>query len=930
MKKSAGTKQRWTAGILACMIGLLACLPAHAVEEEKGRTVKIAFPQQNGFSERNKAGDYSGYTYEYINKIAQYNHWNCEFITLDDMGTDEAIVKAMEMVQTGEADLIGGLLKSEALEKIYDFSDMSYGVVYTTLSTMESNAVIRESTFRTLDPLRVAVYEKAATRNGETADYLDSQSASYTFVNCKSPQEQLKKLKNGEVDAVTGVSLSYFQGTKTIAQYAPRPYYFAATKGKTELLAEVDEAIRDINYAFPYFEQDLQDKYFCAELGAFTLNPEQKAVFEAKKELNVLCIPDAAPYVLLNEEDNSVCGILPSLLEDFAKATGVTIRYQWFSYDKSFLETLNSGKYDIVLGSPVNDQYNAPMGLITSQKIAETEVVSFQKGDLQKKISDCKVALIRGSELAETIDAKEFVFYNTISECIRAVDKGKADIGFGNRDIVNYYLYHLVVNLTTTTYVGYSNDVCITLSGKIDNKIVTALNYYIRSIPDEQLVSYYTKINQMDSKDDLKSFLRKNPNLVMLTACLIFVFLFSTVSLIVYSKKQKKQYAEVKKANSAKTEFLSRMSHDMRTPMNAILSFSRMAREENHNGAINQYLDDIHSSGEYLLSLINDVLDLQKMEQQISLHPENIHMDQLFRDIFDMVTPMIREKNIEFIFSNDVNGFSMPRTTCVDVLRMKQIFVNVLTNAVKFTPQNGRIEFIAKVLSYENELAVIEYTVADNGVGMSEDFQTRMFEPFSQEDGSNTNNQKGTGLGLAIVKRIVDAMDGSVVCHSKLGEGTAMVVTLKTKLTDASDEKKSRKKCDAAVLRGKRILLCEDHPMNAKIACKLLEKKAMTVETAENGQKGLELFRASAPGYYDAILMDIRMPELDGLETTRAIRALARKDAAEIPIIAMSANALAEDVEKSAEAGMNAHLSKPIEPEKLYEKLSEFIGERES
>lgn len=393
----------------------------------------------------------------------------------------------------------------------------------------------------------------------------------------------------------------------------------------------------------------------------------------------------------------------------------------------------------------------------------------------------------------------------------------------------------------------------------------------------------------------------------------------------VYEREQR-QLKTLQEANRAKTDFLSHMSHDLRTPMNAIIGLSQLAQGELGNAeAMSSYVDNIQSAGQFLLGLVNDCLDFEKLaSRKMLLKPVPYPYQEFRRSILMMIEPLCRQKNITFSFSE-----SAPYTVCIDKVRFEQIFFNLLSNSVKYTPEGGRIEFVAAShLSEDESLVVCDFYVRDNGIGMSEEFQKKLFEPFEQENSEESSQQQGTGLGLSIVKELVELMGGTIHIRSSQGRGTEVRVHLD--MPNVTDQPpavpEDQLPAGVGLLEGKTILLLEDQPLNMMIAKRLLEKQKMKVLCAENGREGLELFMNSAPGSFDAILTDIRMPVMDGLELSRAIRALPRKDSLSIPIIAMTANAFEEDVQASLQAGMNAHLSKPIDPELLYRTLQIWIG----
>lgn len=386
------------------------------------------------------------------------------------------------------------------------------------------------------------------------------------------------------------------------------------------------------------------------------------------------------------------------------------------------------------------------------------------------------------------------------------------------------------------------------------------------------------------------------------------------------------------RANSAKSDFLSMMSHDIRTPMNAIIGMTAIASAHAEEpDRVRDALGKISSSSQYLLSLINDVLDMSKIESgKFTLTRENINLTELLNELIEMVQPQIKEHrhtltvDIKNIRHNDVIG---------DKLRIQQVFMNLMSNAIKYTHDGGKISFsVTEKNINTNSAGCYELVVSDNGIGMSPEFKEHVFEPFTRAEDLRISKTQGTGLGLPITKNIVHMMNGSIEIKSELHKGSTFIVTLFLLLQNVDElSENAHENADKNTIRtsdfsGKRILLVEDNELNREIAREILEMSELTVEEAEDGQIALDIFSKSEEGYYDMIFMDIQMPNLNGYETTKAIRKLERPDAKDIPIVAMTANAFVEDIKNSESAGMNDHLSKPIDFDKLHQILEKYLG----
>ena len=380
---------------------------------------------------------------------------------------------------------------------------------------------------------------------------------------------------------------------------------------------------------------------------------------------------------------------------------------------------------------------------------------------------------------------------------------------------------------------------------------------------------------------------------------------------------------EAVKANEEKSEFLSRMSHDMRTPLGAIINLSNFGIEECKDSYFRNFYKQINESGEYLLSLVKDILDFQKIENN-AVHLDNkvILFGETSNSIYNLVKPKAIEKNITLNFTKYKSVHN--QYLIVDEKRMKQILVNILTNAIKYTPKNGQIDWNLLIKKDKDGNIFSVHTITDNGVGMSKDFQKRMFQPFVKEKNELSEIEGGTGLGLAISKKLLDSMGGTITCESDLGKGTKFTITIPRKIPNEEqienyfkDLRLSNKDID---FEGKSILACEDVKINQVIIEKLLLDKNASITIVNNGLEGVAIFK-KYPNKFDAILMDIKMPKLNGLEATKEIRKI-NKD---IPIIALSANAFSDDIKRSLDVGMNAHIAKPIKKDELYFLLKKFL-----
>jgi signal transduction histidine kinase/CheY-like chemotaxis protein len=434
----------------------------------------------------------------------------------------------------------------------------------------------------------------------------------------------------------------------------------------------------------------------------------------------------------------------------------------------------------------------------------------------------------------------------------------------------------------------------------------------------------------VDIGDDVMvSVTRQNQRISVALVVLLAAVILVSILLIFIMRRRAAEYFA---ASMAKTDFLSRMSHEIRTPMNAIIGLSRMGRDSRDIDEIHAYNENIISSSSYMLSLINNILDISKIEAgHMALENIDVDLQQLLSGVHTMIAPQTESKHIDLKF--EIDG-AVPQYIMGDSTHLTQIFMNLLGNAVKFTPEEGVITLSAKMIGQGQEHLRLEFSVRDTGIGIAPENIQKLFEPFEQEDGSTMRKYGGTGLGLTISKLLVELMDGTIRVESTPGKGSSFIFDIRadasqnaandgehTALGTLITDKGSKTRPDC---RGKLFLLVEDNDINQMIAENMFGQMGANVEMADNGKEGVEAFLAN-PEKYDAVFMDIQMPVMDGYEATRQIRASGLPRAAGIPIIAMTANVFREDIEKAKRAGMNAHISKPLDPDQVAETIRKHI-----
>lgn len=381
--------------------------------------------------------------------------------------------------------------------------------------------------------------------------------------------------------------------------------------------------------------------------------------------------------------------------------------------------------------------------------------------------------------------------------------------------------------------------------------------------------------------------------------------------------------AQAENANKTKTAFLSHMSHDIRTPMNGIIGMTGIAiKNFDDKDRVLDCLKKIDSSSEHLISLLNDILDMSRIESgKVAINHERMDIRDVVEHCALITESLLVHRKVELV--REIAAFKNP-ILLGDELHLRQILINILSNAVKFTPDGGKIYFQVKEISEDDGKTVYHFEIEDTGIGMKPSFVKKIWESFSQENTGNCSHQKGTGLGMAITKKLVDLMNGTITVESEQGVGSRFAVEISFDIISSYDKEPETVPESDGDLKGWKVLLVEDNEINMEIAKLMLEDEQIEVTTAENGQLAVNIFNNRPENSFHAILMDVRMPVMDGLSATKTIRALSRKDAQTVPIIAMTADAYDEDIRKTQKAGMNAHLTKPIRQNELYEALRKF------
>jgi signal transduction histidine kinase/BarA-like signal transduction histidine kinase len=650
------------------------------------------------------------------------------------------------------------------------------------------------------------------------------------------------------------------------------------------------------------------------------------------------------PIFYQNADTGQIDGIGVDLMQAAARNAGYNVEFIAVG-EKSLKEALDSDRYDLVM--PFGSAITSASGLstIVTENLFQTPFTFVTVGKKSlPSISTMRIGMLESlSGGAETLNQlypeAKVTLYPTMDDCVNALRADEVDALGHNSYVWNYVLRKPAYSdLQALPVSSFTMDFRAgTLDTPKGREVVERLNGGIQKITDTQRQAIILDHTSRDLyKYDIFDTLYANRGLL---AQLAIGITFVVVALIIWARLRRryikrleasnsnleKTNLALEKADASRAAFLSSMSHDMRTPLNGILGFLDLAKGSDNENERQDYIDKAITSADLMLALVNDVLDLSKVaSSKMRLRPAVFDSEGLFEEIMGSIKVLAEEKDIEF--SMTFSG-KMPDYIYADRMRMEQIALNLLSNAVKYTPEGGKVEcHVGYVASDANGGSTVLY-VKDDGIGMSEEFQHIMFEPFTQEHSSRQYGAQGTGLGLSIVKQVVDLMDGTIEVESRLDHGTEFTVHIPIQAADSEGVQDSSTgdatSSDIDQLKGKRVLVVEDNDLNAEIAITLLRERAkIETERASNGKQAFDMFAESEIGYYDAILMDIRMPVMNGIDATCSIRALERRDAESVPIIAMTADAFAEDVQRCIDAGMNAHIVKPISPGKLIDTLA--------
>jgi signal transduction histidine kinase/ActR/RegA family two-component response regulator len=892
------------------------------------RTVRVGVDTMPRYQEIGPDGRAKGFVVDLLTRISEETGWKIVYVQMP--GWDDA----MKQLADGRIDLLSPAFIT--IDRLKKFSFSASPIGHESVTVM----VLRNSEFEASDipNMKIAI-EQGTVHEGALRDYARRHGYTVPNIVIYPGFAQMKRaLEAGRIDAVVTDAVYGDSSMRTIAMLKNYSYYFMVNNKEKDLADELDEALNAIDMNDPMFRPRMFNKYF-GQLFKDTLTAEEKKYVAAHGTVKVGVPDDRRPMFYRDRKTGKLTGIGIEIMNTVGKYTGLKFQYISAGSMTNEAEALADSKYDIIMPVPGSMTSNANGPLWVSPPLIQANgAIVTLPGRGIKDITRMKIGITKGvagmlAQYRRSYPEMKMTEYDSWAEAIKGLRRGEVE-GLLNNSFNWSVILQKPAYSDLKVIPSSTNPILICAAGfkNGSNKMLfRIIDKAVNNLSEDEkfnIVTLFTTSAKMYdyTLDDIVYEYRWILLFALTAVCgVVFSILLYTRQKDKYARVLERKNKELVKANSAKSDFLSRMSHDIRTPMNGIIGMTNLALDEVEDARSIEYFKKIKHSSSYLLGLINDVLEMSRIESgRVDIAHENCYVRDYVSSVTSVVKPQIDAKKIDFDF--DVAA-DVPQNIYSDALRINRILINLISNAVKFTPEGGKIHVaIENLTPGERKYFRCRVTVSDNGRGMTEDFTKHCFDAFSQEDPAD--NSGGTGLGLSIVKKLVDMMGGEISVESGVGRGTTFRFTLDCEIAPAlpGQEESAVKHISAAEsAHGRRVLLAEDNDLNREIAVALLEKKGYIVETAENGKQAVDKFTASADRYFDAILMDIRMPVMDGLEAARTIRALDRSDAKNVPIIAMTANAFDEDVQASMNAGMNEHLAKPIDPDQMYDAIEHEI-----
>lgn len=899
-------------------------------ESTQPRVVRVLFTELQGLSETGTDGRLQGLIIDYLNEIAKYTNWEYEYIKVESDNL-------LDEFATGEYDILGGNYYSPALETYFTYPDYNIGSSKSVLLARRDDKSIRSYDLRSFNGKTIGVYGRAAENIRRLEQFLNSNGITctlkyYSYEQLSIAGNLFPYLENGEIDLLLENSFEKNTAYRVAASFDSQPYYIVTNIGNQEILDGLNTAMEKIMDSNPNFASERFAANF-PNIAAIDiqLNEEELEYIRKKKIVTVAVPREFHPLMCLNAPVDLHHGLVSDILQQTANFTGLQFT---FAYTDSYIDAVNlvkQGGADMLAFFLGSEAYSIEQGLaLTTPYVAMNNIIVRNK-TASYPDENLTAAILEGQELPGGIQISTIKTYPDITDALFAVDQGEADFIYGlsarlEQDIQRCQFS----NLVPVALVNDRSDLSFALPRPVSNELLTILNKSINSLSSEKKSEILDRnlVSIGTTRLSVTELIYTNPVMFIGILTLLLLILVTAILWINHARTHaaimQTNFQRAEAESRAKGEFLSRMSHEIRTPMNAVVGFADLTMmQEGVPEKVRDYLSKIRFSSHYLLELINDILDMSRLDSgMLSITQEPMSLKALLDGIYTMMEVQAKRRDVQFTMKQEI----LHTSVCGDAIRLRQVLINLLSNAFKFTPSGGKTLLLVREETVTQDGAVFFFSVKDTGIGVAAENQTLIFETFEQL-GTNYNKSQGTGLGLPISKNIVQMMGGELCLKSKPGEGSEFHFTITLPLSNFVEEpaEPTSQTAHGGNLSGLRILLAEDNDLNAEIAIELLQLQGAVVCRCENGKKAVERFSKSRLDEFKVILMDIQMPEMNGLDAALAIRSLNRSDASTIPIIAMTANSFQKDVDAAMEAGMSGFISKPIDAGYLYRILQNIL-----
>ena len=928
--------------LLSLLLLLSVVLPVKAAAETAPVKVVRVGSFEDTFNYCNEKGARKGYGYELLETLSGYTGWQFEYVTCD--WSD-----CFEKLENGEIDIMGGISYTEDRAEEMLFSDEPMGEEKYYLYADLSRADISASDFKILDGKKIGVVMGTEPEVMLT-EWEEKHGIKTQHVNISNNEDVKQKLANHEIDCFVSLEESYWAelGISTITRVGKSSIYYVLNKDRPDLKEELDNAMHALDEEAPFYTADLCKKYFSLDYKPI-LTGEEKAWLKEHGAIRMGFLTSDRGVSTYDPATGEITGTITDYIQFAADCLGnQELEFQLVGYDdkEAELNALKSGEIDMIFHfdqSPnlaeeyrlarTNTTWTANMMVVTNKQLFIENQVN------RVAVPRNKISLTR--YIAFYYPQWEIVDCDTQEDAIKLVKDGQADCFVtGVSSEAKYSKNH---GFYSVPLPNPANSCFAVKSG--NRSLLSILNKTIKAMPANMLTSSLAMHKSSARKVTLSDFIKDNFFMVLLVSSIAVAAVLLTILKLL--RKAYKAEAAARKAandtqelnaklqiavenaesaNRAKSTFLFNMSHDIRTPMNAIIGYADLASRHSDDPAkLKNYMENIQVCGQNLLMLLNNVLDLARIEN------DKTEMEYSVSDVekdFRNCVAMFRNQADSKGQTLTVTAHLLHPYVYVDIPHLTEVCTNLVSNAVKYTGAGGTIRCDVTQKSGEKEgWCDTVITVADNGIGMSQEFQKHIFEPFERERTSTVSKVEGSGIGMGIVKKLVGLMGGTVAVESKIGVGSKFTVTIPCRIAseDETQAKREINPSDQKCLCGTRILLTEDNDLNAEIATELLQEEGCTVDRAKDGVECVDMLEKAANGTYQLILMDIQMPVMNGYDAAKKIRRMDDPQKAGIPIIAMTANAFTEDRQVALDAGMNDHIAKPINMNVLVPTLRKYL-----